>query len=190
MRNILIVIGHPAKESLSKSVAEKYAEGARKAGNNVKIIDLHKSKFNINLEEGYKKRQKLEKDLRDAQKNIMWANRLVFVYPIWWGTMPAKLKGFLDRVFLPGFAFKFEKKSILPKQLLKGKSARMILLKGGSRIFYFGSRVSPSRTMKRFVFHFSGVRPVRIHSFYSASIVKKERAEKILKKAFRIGLHE
>lgn len=49
--------------------------------------------------------QALEPCLQRCQESLLWAEHLIIVYPVWWGTMPALLKGWLDRVLLPGFAF-------------------------------------------------------------------------------------
>ena len=76
---------------------------------------------------GYAQIQPLEPDLLDAQASITWAQHLVWVYPIWWGGLPALLKGFLDRIFLPGFAFKYRPNSALWDRLLTGRSAELLV---------------------------------------------------------------
>jgi len=187
MKNILVIIGHPAKDSFSKAIGESYSKGARSSGNKIKVIYLSELNFDPNLKEGYKKIQPLERDLIDFQKKILWAKHIVLVSPIWWGSIPAKLKGLIDRAILPGFAFKYEKRSILPKQFLRGKSARIFLNKGGSRIFYFGSFAYPGMVLKRFVFNFTGIFPVRVKSFYSMNKISEKKAKKILKKVIEIG---
>lgn len=186
-KKILVILGNPKPKSLSKAIAESYVKGARKGKHEVRFVELSKMKFNSNLEYGYDKRMKLEEDLVKIQKDILWAGHLVWVYPIWWGDMPAKLKGLIDRAILPGFAFKYVRKSILPKQFFKGKSARLILLRGSSRIFYFGSLAFPGMIMRRFVLNFCGVFPVRVTNFYSVEGLKKKRAEKFFKRVHSLG---
>jgi len=61
--------------------------------------------FDPNVHADSPEHQPLEPDLVAAQRDIHWAEHVVFVYPTWWGTYPALLKGFLDRVLTPGFAF-------------------------------------------------------------------------------------
>lgn len=190
MKKILVFEGNPKEKSLCKLISETYVRGAKDSGHEVKIFHISDMKFDPNLKEGYNKNQKLEKDLVEVQKKILWANHLVFVYPIWWGSLPAKFKGLVDRVFLPGFAFKFEKRTILPKQFLKGKSARMITTRGGSRIFYFGSLSFPGMIMRRFLLNFCGVFPVRSKSFYSVNHISEKRAKKIFDNIYRIGKRE
>ncbi|SDI57973.1 Flavodoxin-like fold [Paenibacillus naphthalenovorans] len=125
--NILVITGHPYSQSFCSALSDAYAEGASGNGGQIRRIDLSKISFDPNLEFGYHKRIELEDDLKEAQEMICWAHHLVFVYPTWWGTMPAILKGFIDRVFLPGFAFKYREHSSLWDKLLTGKSAHLIV---------------------------------------------------------------
>ena len=186
-KRILVVIGHPSKQSFSKLIGESYFKGAKEAGIEVKIVYLSGMKFNPSLENGYRKNQKLEKDLVEFQKYLLWAEHLVFVYPIWWGGAPAKFSGLIERTFLPGFAFKFRKRGILPEQLFRGKSARIFLVKGSSRIFYFGSFAFPGMIMRRFILNLTGVFPVRINSFYHMTRVSERKKERILSKVLNMG---
>lgn len=127
MKKILIINGHPDKESLCFELANAYERGA-KSNSQVEVqrIDLIDLDFDPILKYGYRIPYELEPDLVEAQQKILWADHLVWVYPIWWGTFPALLKGFLDRVFLPGFAFKYHKNDPFWDRLLKGKTARVI----------------------------------------------------------------
>ncbi|GIW68916.1 MAG: dehydrogenase [Candidatus Parcubacteria bacterium] len=129
-KKIALLLGHPDKDSFSGSVAEAYAAAAEEAGHTVRRIYLGEMKFDPILWHGYKVIQELEPDLVRAQEDIKWADHLVVVYPNWWNTMPALLKGFFDRAWLPGFAFNFEKPSGRLIQRMKGKTARVIILSG------------------------------------------------------------
>jgi len=84
---------------------------AIKANPNVQLVPLIDLKFIPILTYGYRKISELEPDLVQMQQDILWANHLVFVYPNWWATFPALLKGFIDRVFVSGFAFKYRENS-------------------------------------------------------------------------------
>jgi hypothetical protein len=83
----------------------------------VRELRLGQLDFDPSLHEGYRQVQPLEADLLAAQEAILWAEHLVFAYPIWWGGAPALLKGFVDRAFLPGFAFKYRPGKAFPEQL-------------------------------------------------------------------------
>ena len=113
MKKILIINGHPDKESFSFGLSEAYKKGAEKSNAEIKEINIRELTFNPNLEFGYRKRTELEPDLLDAQDKIKWADHIVWVYPVWWSSVPAIMKGFLERILLPGFAFKKRENSLL-----------------------------------------------------------------------------
>ena len=124
---ILVILGHPTNDSFCGALANSYVEGAKAAGNEVQLISLGTLSFDPVLHKGYATIQELEPDLVTAKTAITWAQHIVFVYPIWWGAMPALLKGFFDRVFLPGFAFKYRDGSVFWDRLLSGRSAHLIV---------------------------------------------------------------
>lgn len=193
MKKILVIVGHPRKDSLSYSIADKYFSGAKKSGNEVRRLNLAEMKFDVILHDDYKRTENLEPDLKKAKENIKWADHLVFVYPTWWGTMPALLKGFIDRVFLPGFAYQYERGSRkfnpFPERLLKGKSARIITTVGGSKLIYFFLTNPGTWGMRNFVLYFSGIRPVKVTTFCKVYPgMKQEKVKKILDKAEKLGL--
>jgi NAD(P)H dehydrogenase (quinone) len=100
-RSILILLGHPDRESLCGALAQRYATAAENAGHRVRLIALGELEFDPVLRHGYRQVQPLEADLQDAADAIEACDHLVLVYPTWWGAMPALLKGFFDRVLLP-----------------------------------------------------------------------------------------
>jgi len=124
--NVLIVLGHPRKGSFSEALANAYKVGALSAGMDVKQISVAEMQFNPNVFAVSPRNQYFEEDIVLAQELIAWADHLVFVYPTWWGTMPALLKAFLDRALTPGFAFEDIHGSDNWVKLLKGKSAQLI----------------------------------------------------------------
>jgi putative NADPH-quinone reductase len=123
---ILIINGHPDKESYNYALAESYKKGAAESGAEVQEINISELHFNPNLEFGYRKRTELEPDLLKAQESIKWADHIVWIYPVWWGSVPGLMKGFLDRVLLPGFAFKKREGSVWWDKYLTGKTSRFI----------------------------------------------------------------
>ncbi len=122
-KNILIINGHPDSESYNFALAQAYKTGAVSGGAVVEEIILRDLQFNPILNYGYRKRTTQEPDLEAAWKKIVWADHLVFVYPVWWGSTPALLKGFIDRVFLPGFAFRKKENSFIE---IKRKETRYL----------------------------------------------------------------
>ena len=163
MKRILIINGHPDKESLCHSLAEKYKIGAEKSGAECDLINLIDLEFSPVLKYGYRKRTDLEHDLQKVWGLISKADHLVFVYPNWWGTYPALLKGFFDRLFLPGFAFEYQEKSSLPKKLLTGKTARLIVTTNTPTWYYSLVYGKPGHnSMKKSILGFCGIKPVKI----------------------------
>jgi NAD(P)H dehydrogenase (quinone) len=166
MKNILIINGHPDKTSFCNEIAKKYLDGAKCVNTNVKLVNLIDLNFKPILEYGFKQQIELEPDLIKIQQNINDANHLVFIYPNWWGTYPALLKGFIDRVFTPGFAFRYHKKSLFPKKLLSGKTARLIVTMDTPSLFYSLIYKKPGHnSMKKSILEFCDVKPVKITTF-------------------------
>ena len=162
MKNILVINGNPSKDSLSTSLTEAYEHGLKKAKAVYNILNLAELKFNPILQHGYKKRTELEPDLLKAQELIKAADHLVFVFPTWWGTFPTLLQGFIERVFLPGFSFKYRENSLFWDKLLTGKTARLIITMDAPSFYYKLIYRSPGvNAMKRAILNFCGVKPVR-----------------------------
>lgn len=188
MKKVLLILGHPDKESFGGSLANSYKTGALKAGAEVHELNLGDLDFDAILHRGYKEIQALEPDLVRAQELIKWAEHLVFVYPTWWATMPALLKGFLDRTLLPGFAFKYRENSLLWDKYLTGRSARLIITMDAPRWYNFLVYGDPGqKAMKRGTLQFCGINPVKITTIGGVKLMKPEQIKKWLEKAEKIG---
>lgn len=188
MKKILLINGHPDGESYCSALAEAYKKGASASGAEVQEIRVAELDFNPNLQYGYRKRTELEPDLLAAWEKIQWADHLVWVYPVWWGSVPALLKGFIDRVFLPGLAFKKRENSLLWNMLLKGKSARIISTLDQPAWFYWVVNHRPSHwAMKRMTLNFCGIRPVRATTIGPIRLSKEAYRAKWLKRVERLG---
>ncbi|WP_426278794.1 NAD(P)H-dependent oxidoreductase [Chryseobacterium sp. S-02] len=163
MKKIVIINGHPNKESFNFGVAEAYKNGALKSGAEVKEIIIADLKFNPNLKFGYQKRMELETDLLEAWEQIQWADHLVWFHPVWWGGLPAITKGFIDRLFLPGMAFKYKENSVWWDKLLKNKTAHIIttLDQPGWYYWLFYGRPSVNQ-LKKSTLEFCGIKPVKV----------------------------
>lgn len=170
-KNVLIILGHPTQTTLGKAIAQRYQTEAQSIGHRVQTIELNSLRFDPILHLGYKGEQALEPDLQQAQSQMKWADEIVLVFPIWWGGMPALLKGFLDRTLLPGFAFKYEPAGKGLEALLKGRTARVIMTMDTPRWidrWLYGSPVI--RQLRMPILRFCGIKLTR--TLYFAPVIK------------------
>ena len=129
MKKILVINGHPNKDSFNAVLAQSYIKSALAAGSEVRYIAIGELDFNPNLQFGYRQRMELEPDLLKAMEDIKWSEHQVWIHPIWWLGMPAIMKGFFDRAFLPGITFKSHKEGVT-EGLLQGRTGRIITTAG------------------------------------------------------------
>lgn len=188
-KKVLVIIAHSPSTSFGSSLGEAYAASARESGHNIKTINLHELKYDPILHDGYRTVQKLEPDLLTAQDAIQWADHIAFLYPIWWGSLPAILKGFVDRVFLPGFAFKYDGKQKFPEKLLKGKSAHILATMDTPPWYYHMLSLAPGlRQMKKLTLEFCGIQPVKAFAFGPILDSSEAQRGNWLKKAKEIAV--
>ncbi len=166
MKNVLIINGHPDSQSYCKALASEYYNSVLASGNNAKIINLIDLKFNPNLMFGYRSRTELEPDLLSAIEEIKAADHLVFVFPIWWSNLPAILKAFIDRTFLPSITFEYISNSIMHKKLLTNKTARLIITMDAPKWYYKYYVKQPAvNALKKGTLQFCGINPVKVTYF-------------------------
>ncbi|MEN0110125.1 MAG: NAD(P)H-dependent oxidoreductase [Planctomycetota bacterium] len=162
---ITLLDGHPRAESLVAALADAYARGAESAGHDVRRLAPRDMDFEP-VGRGYKEGDPIEPDLVAAQEAITWCEHVVVVHPVWWGSMPAELKGFFDRSFLPGWAFKFHEGKMWWDRLLAGRSARVIQTAATPNwAMRFAYRNCAARALKDSTLAFSGFKPVRLTQF-------------------------
>lgn len=188
MKKILIINGHPDKESFNYGLSETYIKGAKRSSATIKEINIRELNFNPNLQFGYRKRTELEPDLLEAQDKLKWADHLVWIYPVWWGSVPAIMKGFLDRILLPGFAFNKRKDSLWWDKCFKGKTARIICTLDQPSWYYRLIYKSPSHfAMKNGTLNFIGIKKVKITTIGPIRLSKDKFRQKWLQKIEKLG---
>lgn len=189
MKKILIINGHPNKESFNFGLVAAYKKGALQAGAQVKEIVIAELYFNPNLQFGYQKRTEQEPDLIEAWEKIKWADHMVWVHPVWWGGLPSITKGFIDRLFLPGFAFQYRENSMFWDKLLKGKTAHIITTLDQPGWYYRLVYGRPSvNQLKKSTLEFCGVKPVKVTYIGIIKNSKEAARKKWLEKVEKLGL--
>ncbi|MCM5662135.1 NAD(P)H-dependent oxidoreductase [Galbibacter mesophilus] len=162
MKNVLIINGHPDKESFNYALSAAYRNGASKTGVTLSQINIAELDFDPNLKFGYRKRTELEPDLVHAIDKIKEADHIVWFFPMWWYSLPALMKGFIDRTFLPGITYLPLADKPLPEKLLKGKSARLIITADTPKWYDFLIMKRPAiHQFKKGTLQFCGIDPVK-----------------------------
>jgi 1,4-dihydroxy-2-naphthoate octaprenyltransferase len=185
---VLLILAHPRKDSFCGALADAYLKGATASGAEIEFVHLAELQFDLNVTIAEPQDQVQEQDILKAKRLIEWAEHLVFVYPIWWGTMPALLKGFLDRVFVPGFAF-YEVVQDDYKKLLTNKTAQLIVTMDTPLFIYKAFIGAPgTKAMKIATLEFCGISPVRTMHCSGVKHSSAEQREKWLQQSYACGL--
>lgn len=186
---IVIIQGHPDPDPhrLCRGLAEAYAAGAREAGHAVMTIDLAGLNVPLLRTQAEFEHGPIPDSLRPAADAVAGADHLVLVFPLWLGTMPALVKAFLEQVMRPGVAFEYQAKG-LPKKLLVGRSARLVVTMGMPALAYrwwFGAY--GLRGLKRSILGFVGIKPVRTTLFGMVAAAKEPQRRKWLEQLRVLG---
>ncbi len=160
MTKIVVIQGHPdpSGKHLCRALADAYVEGARSAGHQVGYFDTARLDFPLlrTQDDWQQGIAGTPESLKDVQAACVGADHLVLIYPLWMGTMPAVLKGFIEQIFRPGVALSYAEG--FPKPLLKGKSARIVITMGMPALAYRWYFLAHSlRSLERNVLGIAGV---------------------------------
>ena len=164
MTRILILQGHPDPtcSHLCHALADAYAEGAGAAGHEVRRVEVAKLDVPLLRSAEDWEHGTLPASLADAQAAIEWCEHLVILFPLWLGDMPALLKGFLEQVARPGFAFERGSASPFGAKRLRGRSARVVVTMGMPALVYkVIYRAHSVKSLERNVLGFVGFAPLR-----------------------------
>lgn len=188
-KNIIIIDGHPDpdKQRLVHAIADTYLRGAQARGNTAEIIRVAEMNFPLLRTETEFKSEDPPPEILVAQKKIRAADHIVIIYPLWLGTMPAMLNGFLEQIFRPGFGFSYESEA-WPKKLLKGRSARIIVTMGMAAIayrwFYWAHSL---KSLERNILKFVGIGPIRETLFGMVDQVSPDKRAQWLSRVEELG---
>lgn len=161
-RRILVIDGHPdpARDHYVHALAEAYAAGAARSGHRVDRLRVAELDFPVLRAPAEWLSAPPPPAIAAAQAQITAAEHLVLIYPLWLGDVPALFKAFLEQVMRPGFALAYAEKG-MPKKLLGGRSAQVIVTMGMPGIAYkIYFRAHSLRSLERNVLRFAGISPV------------------------------
>ena len=130
MKNTLIILAHPNENSLNHHIASIIEKEKAKTAS-VELLDLYKNSYQQSF---YKLESKSTREQIFFQEKITKANEIIFVFPYWWGSMPAILKNWLDWNLSSGFAFEYKKSR--PIGLLKNKKVSVFTTTGAPKFYY------------------------------------------------------
>jgi putative NADPH-quinone reductase len=162
-KRILIIQGHPdaSARHLTHLLAFAYEEGAIASGNAVRQVTVASLDFPLLRSQQEWEHGTLPTSLASAQADIAWAEHLVLFFPLWLGDMPALLKGFLEQVARPGFAFKGDGENPFAHKGLTGRSARVVVTMGMPALVYrWYFRAHSLKSLERNILGFVGIAPI------------------------------
>ncbi|EFI85080.1 NAD(P)H-dependent oxidoreductase [Listeria grayi] len=185
--NFLIIYAHPNHESLNYAILQKVTANLSQQ-HTIKVLDLYAENYDPLLHFGKDKKRRdlyLDETTKAERTLVEWADHLVFIFPIWWGGMPAILKGFIDKVFVKDFAYAY--KGVRPVGLLPGKRAWIINTHDTPSFYAHLVQQDYGKVLKKQVLNMCGIKPVThtTCSYIRGSSLKKRTA--FLKKVEQIS---
>lgn len=162
-RRILLIQGHPdpAGRHFGHALADAYADGAADASHHVRRVELALLDFPLLRSQHDWQHGRVPPTLAAVQQDILWAQHLVLCFPLWMGDMPALVKGFLEQVARPGFAFQQDTPGTMGKPALGGRSARVVVTMGmPAAVYRHYFRAHSLKSLERNILGFVGIAPV------------------------------
>ncbi|MGH3689376.1 MAG: NAD(P)H-dependent oxidoreductase [Microbacterium sp.] len=178
----LVIDGHPDARSLTAALAQRYAVGHGGA----RVLALRDLEFDPHLRFGYRERMTLESDLVDAKQALHEADSIIVTTPLWWGSVPAILKGFFDRALLPQQEYRYSKLG-LPEGLLPARHGRLLLLADTPWYAVPFTGLPAQTQVVRNTLRLCGVRSVRTHRMLGVKDAGEATITRWLDRAERLG---
>ncbi|MFT5355677.1 MAG: NAD(P)H dehydrogenase (quinone) [Polyangiales bacterium] len=187
---LLAILAHPSQESFNAALHAAYVEGAREFVQ-VDELDLSELDFDPLLRAGFDESQVLEPDLERARRHIERAQHVSWFFPTWWAATPALLKGFVDRTFLPGWAFRYEKGKALPTPLLAGRTGRVVTTMDSPGWWYrFWHRRSVHASFINATLRFVGFAKVRHTTLHGVRAMSEQKRRAAIETMKRRGVED
>ncbi len=204
--NVLIVFAHPEPNSLNGVMKDLAAKTLRDNGHDVKISDLYGMRFKAVLDQDDFSQRKdndifnpmmeqvnavgtgsLSQDIKDEVEKIKWADMIIFQFPVWWTSLPAILKGWIDKVFLPGVVHNIAEGKMYDTGLLKGKKAMLSFTTGATKDVYssegpHGDLDEIFKYITHNILELTGLEVLPSFGLYGPATMSKEQVKKELEK--------
>jgi putative NADPH-quinone reductase len=189
-RNVLIIDGHPDARPgrLIHALAAAYRQGAEEAGHGVRTITLAELDFPLLRTSDDFEKGDPPQSIAACQDSIRWAHHIVIFFPLWLGAMPALLKGFFEQILRPGFAFE-ARRSGLPRKLLAGRTARIVVTMGMPGLFYkWYYRAHSLKSLERNILAFCGIESAGSTVIGMIGNLRESRRNALLERMSVLGL--
>lgn len=185
----LIIYANYKENSFTGAIKDTLAETFHNNGHEVVVRDLYEIKFNPVLSKNDLESIENEifpVDIMKEQKFIQWADLICFVYPIWWSGMPAILKGYIERIFVQGYAFEFKDDLAIPK--LEGKKIMIFNTTGSKKVLKDQNRIDALNVLTHdCIFGFCGMKVVEHKYFDAVSKATEKEKQNIFKEVKEIA---
>ncbi|MCX7830682.1 MAG: NAD(P)H-dependent oxidoreductase [Acidobacteria bacterium] len=180
---VTIIYAHPNPKSFNAAICERVISTLKSTNAEYRLIDLYKENFKTSLDgKDFESLQKGEmpQDVKKYQEDILWADKLIFIFPVWWWSYPAILKGFIDRVFLKDFAYTFDQNGLV--KLLKNEKALVFMTTGGPKDGYEKDNAVEilKRPLSEGVLSFCGIEKTDFHIFFAIPTSSEEERKNYL----------
>ena len=186
MKKIFVIYAHFNDKSFMSAVKNTFVDTAKTKGHEIDLVDLYKIKFNP-LYTG----EKTSEEIISYQKRIDKSDIIVFIYPVWWFRAPSILEGFIDKIFIPPWAFEFKRivgNYGFPRGKLKNKKAIIFNSYGSPRfateLFFMNL---PIRRLKRGFLHVCGIYNVLYKRFFSVPFVSDTKRAQYIESVKRVA---
>ncbi len=179
MKKIMVVVGHPQKNTFCEALGKTYQGAAAATGHEASLFVLSGMVFDPILHEGNRRTQPLEPDLQEAYEVLKTCDHLVIIFPLWCGDMPALLKGFIERILQPDLIAREATENAMNWSIFSNKTARVIITMGMPvliyRYWYCGHAL---KLLTRNILNFIGIAPVRHTLFGMVADVKPQMRQR------------
>jgi len=203
---IFYIYAHPEPKSFNAALKNTAIDALKEKGHEVKLSDLYAMNFNpVLTASDFPERKNPEffnafleairasktgafaPDIKEEMGKVMWADLIIFQFPIFFTAMPAIMKGWIDRVLAPGFGFNPITNSAYDTGLFKGKSAMLVTTSGSPKETYseggaHGDLNKHLESITHCVFEFMGMKVLPSHIIYEASSMSRGKGAEELEK--------